>query len=93
VLRFFQSLASAILAIKLGMITIKKDRLIIEIQTKEPKKYLRSINQTLQRTNRRMLNSDDLFNDPDTVTDIDNLMLLKEELSIIGGKRPKKKSK
>ena len=92
-LRFFQSLASAILAIKLGMITIKKDRLIIEIQTKEPKKYLRSINQTLQRTNRRMLNSDDLFNDPDTVTDIDNLMLLKEELSIIGGKRPKKKSK
>ena len=74
------------------MITIKKDRLIIEIQTKEPKKYLRSINQTLQRTNRRMLNSDDLFNDPDTVTDIDNLMLLKEELSL-GSKPPKKKSK
>jgi hypothetical protein len=74
------------------MIIIKKYSLIIEIQAKEPKKYLKSLNQTILRTNRRMLNSDDLFNDPDTVTDIDKLMLLKEELSFVE-KPPKKKKK
>ena len=75
------------------MITSKKHSLIIIIHAKEPAEYLTALNQTLLRTNRRMLNGDDLFNDPDTVTDIDNLMLLKEEFSIIGGKRPKKKRK
>jgi len=74
------------------MITIKKHSIIIKIHTKEPAKYLTSLNNTLLRTNRRMLNSDDLFNDPDTVTDIDTLMLLKEEL-ITGEKKPKHKKK
>jgi len=74
------------------MITIKKHFLIIKVHTKEPAKQIASLNQTLLRTNRRMLNSEDLFNDPDTITDIETLMLLKEELSIIE-KQPKKKSK
>ena len=74
------------------MIIIKKHSLIITIHAKEPDKYLASLNETLLRTNRRMLNGDDLFNDPDTVTDIDNLMLLKEEFSFVG-KRQKKKKK
>jgi len=74
------------------MITIKKGKLVIKIRTKEPAKYLTSLNETLHRTNRRMLNSEDLFNDPDTVTDIDNLMLLKEELSFVE-KRPNKNRK
>jgi len=39
-----------------------------------------------------MLNSEDLFNDPDTITDIETLMLLKEELSLIE-KQLKKKQK
>jgi len=39
-----------------------------------------------------MLNSEDLFNDPDTITDIETLMLLKEEL-YVGEKLPKKKKK
>ena len=62
------------------MVTIKKHSITITIRTHDPAKYLASLNETLLRTNRRMLNSEDLFNDPDTVTDIDNLMLLKEEL-------------
>ena len=72
------------------MVTIKKHSIVITIRAKEPAKYLTALNENLLRTNRRMLNSDDLFNDPDTVTDIDNLMLLKEELSV-REKRPKKK--
>jgi len=39
-----------------------------------------------------MLNSEDLYNDPDTITDIDTLMLLKEELSF-SDKLPNKKKK
>jgi hypothetical protein len=74
------------------MITVKKHSIIITIHAKEPVVYLSALNRTLLNTNRRMLNSDDLFNDPDTVTDIDNLMLLKEELSV-GDKRSKKKKK
>ena len=74
------------------MITIKKHTLILKIHTKEPSEYQASLDRTLFRTNRRMLNGDDLFNDPDTVTDIDNLMLLKEEFSFVG-KRQKKKKK
>jgi len=38
-----------------------------------------------------MLNSEDLFNDPDTITDIETLMLLKEELSLIEKQLKKKK--
>jgi len=72
------------------MVIIKNHSLIITIRTHDPAKYLASLDRTLLRTNRRMLNGDDLFNDPDTVTDIDNLMLLKEELSV-REKRPKKK--
>jgi len=74
------------------MVILKKHSITITIRAKEPAQYLASLNKTLLRTNRRMLNSEDLFNDPDTVTDIDNLMLLKEELSL-GSKPPKKKSK
>jgi len=74
------------------MITIKKHSLIIKIRTKEPAKHIASLNQTLLRTNRRMLNSEDLFNDPDTITDIETLMLLKEELSF-AEEQPKRKKK
>jgi len=39
-----------------------------------------------------MLNSEDLFNDPDVISDIDILILLKEEL-LSAEKLPKKKKK
>ena len=58
----------------------------------EPAEYLASLNKTLLRTNRRMLNSEDLFNDPDVISDIDILILLKEEL-LSAEKLPKKKKK
>ena len=91
-IRFFHSPASATLAENTHMVILKKRSLVITIHVKEPAKQIASLNQTLLRTNRRMLNSEDLFNDPDTITDIETLMLLKEELSIIE-KQPKKKSK
>ena len=74
------------------MVTIKKHSIVITIRAKEPAKYLTALNENLLRTNRRMLNSDDLFNDPDTVTDIDNLMLLKEELVTSENKSKRKKN-
>jgi len=74
------------------MIIIKKHSLIITIHTMEPAEYLASLNKTLLRTNRRMLNSEDLFNDPDVISDIDILILLKEEL-LSAEKLPKKKKK
>jgi len=74
------------------MITIKKHSLIITIHSKEPVKHISSLNRALLNANRRMLNSEDLYNDPDTITDIDTLMLLKEELSF-SDKLPNKKKK
>ena len=74
------------------MVTIKKHSLIIKIRTKEPAKHIASLNRAILNANRRMLNSEDLFNDPDTITDIETLMLLKEELSF-SDKLPKKKKK
>ena len=74
------------------MITIKKHSLVITIRTHDSVKYLATLNETLLRTNRRMLNSEDLFNDPDTITDIETLMLLKEELSVVE-KQSKRKRK
>ena len=74
------------------MITIKKHFFIIKIHTKEPAKHITSLNRALLNANRRMLNSEDLFNDPDTITDIETLMLLKEELSF-AEEQPKRKKK
>jgi len=74
------------------MITIKKHSIIIKIHAKEPAKQIASLNRALLNANRGMLNSEDLFNDPDTITDIETLMLLKEEL-YVGEKLPKKKKK
>jgi len=74
------------------MVTIKKHSLIIKIRTKEPAKHIASLNRAILNANRRMLNSEDLFNDPDTITDIETLMLLKEELSVVE-KQSKRKRK
>jgi len=74
------------------MITIKNHSFIIKIHTNEPAKHIASLNRALLNANRRMLNSEDLFNDPDTITDIETLMLLKEEL-LYAEKLSKKKKK
>ena len=64
------------------MIDIKKGKLIITIKRESPEKFLVLLNQSLLCSVQRMANSEAVFNDPDTISDMDIFIELQRELSL-----------
>ena len=64
------------------MIDIKKGKLIITIKRESPEKFLVQLNLSLLSSVQRMANSESIFNDPDTISDMDVFIDLQKELSL-----------
>ena len=64
------------------MIDIKKGKLIITIKRESPEKFLVQLNQSLLSSVQRMANSEAVFNDPATITDMDIFIEIQRELSL-----------
>ena len=71
------------------MIDIKKGRLLITIKKESPEKFLVLLNQCLLSSIQRMINSEAIFNDPETITDLDTFIELQRELSLSLGQLDK----
>lgn len=64
------------------MIDVKKGRLLITIKKESPEKFLVLLYQCLLRSKQRTINSDAIFNAPETITDLDTFIELQRELSL-----------